>query len=291
MRRWTMVLVGAAALALAAFTVIAQPPEEGDRGPRRRGPERPAREGGFLGPRFPLMIALDADEDGEISEKEIEGAVEALKKLDKDDDGKLSREELRPEFPQGFRGPRGRGGPGAFGGFGGPGDFRGRGWVGRGPGARPRGGFSADRIMRLDADQDGKVTKEELPERFQRVLDRADANDDGAIDREEAEKLAAAMGRFQRQGPEGRPGGPPRPGDIIERVMRFDRNDDGKVTDDEMPEPMRERLLDRADADGDGAVDKEELEKMAEEIRSRGGRGGPGGGPGRPERPRRPAEE
>jgi hypothetical protein len=257
------------------------------------------------------MVALDADEDGEISEKEIEGAVEALKKLDKDDDGKLSREELRPEFPQGFGGPGGRGAPGgfgrpgAFGRFGGPGDFRARGWPmgegdargGRGParrggpgargwagggrGARPRGGFSADRIMRLDADEDGKVTEEELPERFQRILQRADANDDGAIDREEAEKLAAAMERLQRERPEGRPGGPPRPEEIVERVMRFDRNDDGKVTEDEMPEPMRERLLDRADANGDGAVDKEELEKMAEELRGRG----------RPEPPRRPAEE
>ena len=47
--------------------------------------------------------------------------------------------------------------------------------------------------MRLDENGDGKVTKEELPERMQRVLQRGDANGDGAIDREEAERLRRAI--------------------------------------------------------------------------------------------------
>jgi hypothetical protein len=48
------------------------------------------------------------------------------------------------------------------------------------------------------------------------------------------------------------------------------------------------------DADGDGKLDKAEMEKFAGEMqqRMRGGRGGPGGPPpeggDRPERPRRP---
>lgn len=43
---------------------------------------------------------LDADGDGELSDEEIDGAAEALKKLDADGDGKLSREELAPECPK-----------------------------------------------------------------------------------------------------------------------------------------------------------------------------------------------
>ena len=153
--------------------------------------------------------------------------------------------------------------------------------------------------MALDEDGDGKVTKEELPERMQRVLQRGDANGDGAIDREEAEKLVGQLERTRRDRPGPGPGGPGGPGGegFVERVMSLDRDGDGKVTEDEMPEPMRERFLERADANGDGAIDKEEAEKMAEELRRRGGppRGAAPRGPvppgDRPERPRRPAEE
>lgn len=69
----------------------------------------------------PLLAALDTDKDGEISSKEIDNAVTALKTLDKDGDGKISKEELRPPMPprregEGQpRGPRpeggGQGGP------------------------------------------------------------------------------------------------------------------------------------------------------------------------------------
>ena len=65
---------------------------------------------------MPLMAALDADKDGELSAAEIKNVAKALKKLDKDGNGKLSREELRPQF-RGPGGPSaggpGRGGPGA----------------------------------------------------------------------------------------------------------------------------------------------------------------------------------
>jgi len=330
MRIRMMVLVGVLVVTLAVDVVTAQPPDR-ERPPRRgpevrgpgggpggpRGPEGRGPGEGFRPPRFPLMVALDADEDGEISAKEIENAVEALKKLDKDDDGKLSREELRPEFPGprgpggDFRGPGGRGGPGEPEWRGGPGgDFRGPGGRGgpggpdwrRGPGGQGgpagpgRGGFSAERLMALDKDGDGKVTKEELPEPMQRVLQRGDANGDGAIDREEAEKLVGQLRRDRPQGGAGGPGGPGGEG-FVERVMSLDRDGDGKVTKDEMPEWMRERILERADANGDGAIDKEEAEKMAEQFPRRGDGPPPSAGRGerprgdRPERPRRPAEE
>src|SRR5262249_8203431 len=65
------------------------------------------------------------------------------------------------------RGDRGRGGPGGFRGFG--------------------RGLSADqvveRIMSFDKNKDGKITKDELPERMQFLIERGDANKDGALDK------------------------------------------------------------------------------------------------------------
>lgn len=100
---------------MAAGLALAQPPFGG----------RPVEGGGppggpFGPPRIPIMTAIDANGDGELSADEIAKAAEALKKLDKNGDGKLSREELRPQFGPGF-GPRGPGdGPGPAGKPGGP---------------------------------------------------------------------------------------------------------------------------------------------------------------------------
>ena len=55
-------------------------------------------------------------------------------------------------------------------------------------------------------------------------------------------------------------------GNFVERVMSFDANGDGKVSKEEMPERMQERLLQRADTSGDGAIDKEEISKFVEQM-------------------------
>lgn len=44
----------------------------------------------------PLIVALDLDQDGEISDVEIENAPILLQVLDHNEDGKLSRMEIRP---------------------------------------------------------------------------------------------------------------------------------------------------------------------------------------------------
>jgi len=76
-------------------------PREEDR-PSRGGPQ-PMREtrprGLQQGParhNHPVLIALDADGDGDITAAEIQNAVAALKSLDKDGDGWIRREEMRP---------------------------------------------------------------------------------------------------------------------------------------------------------------------------------------------------
>jgi Ca2+-binding EF-hand superfamily protein len=49
----------------------------------------------------PAMLALDANNDGELSAAEIANAVASLKALDTNGDGKLTRDELRPLPPAG----------------------------------------------------------------------------------------------------------------------------------------------------------------------------------------------
>jgi hypothetical protein len=69
-------------------------------------------------------------------------------------------------------------------GRGGPGGFRGR-------------GLSVDqivdRIMSFDKNKDGKITKDELPERLQNLIEKGDTNKDGALDKDEVKALATKL--------------------------------------------------------------------------------------------------
>lgn len=61
--------------------------------PEGKPESRPAAGAAFAPP---LLSALDANKDGEISTDEIEQAAKALRSLDQNGDGKLTREELAP---------------------------------------------------------------------------------------------------------------------------------------------------------------------------------------------------
>jgi hypothetical protein len=101
--------------------------------------------------------------------------------------------------------------------------------------------------------------------------------------------------------PPGDAPGPPRgqvpAGDIVDRLMAFDKDGDGKLTKAELTDQRLHRFFDRADADQDGSVTRSELnvllvrERAAARKGSSGfgrsgggppGFGGPGGGPPRP---------
>ena len=78
---------------------------------------------------------------------------------------------------------------------------------------------------------------------------------------------------------------------IVERIMAFDKNNDGKITLDELPERMQ-HLIALGDVNKDGALDKDEIRKLAVTLESftgltGGGRfGGFAGGPPRGPGPR-----
>lgn len=74
---------------------------------------------------------------------------------------------------------------------------------------KPAGGNAAGMLQRLDKDSDGKLSKDETPERMQERFDELDANKDGFLDAGELGKLRVPGGGAG--GPGGTPGGS-RPG-------------------------------------------------------------------------------
>ena len=164
---------------------------------------------------MPVLAALDQDKDGILSKAEIANATAALKTLDKNKDGKLDQEEMRPDFGA----MRGRGG------------FR-PGGEGGGRPQRPAGdtqermrGFVTRILNDNDKDKDGKLTKSELPERMQGMLERGDKNKDGAIDKAELEELFANVRRGGERGQGRRPEGGREGGDRADRPRRPARPD------------------------------------------------------------------
>ncbi len=122
-------------------------------------------------------------------------------------------------------------------------------------------------LMGFDKDNDGKLTRAELPERLQGLFDRADADKDNALTADELKKSATSManpssdGRGDGREGEGRRGGGRGPGG-----------------------PMgRDRLVATLDADRDGAISAGEIAGAATcASRARRQRGWPADAGGSP---------
>ncbi len=121
----------------------------------------------------------------------------------------------------------------------------------------------------LDVDGDGSISKAELRKAVANLA-KLDADGDGNITQEEA----------GAGGPGGPMGGMGDPSQMVDRAMSMDANGDGKLTSDEV-DPRMGMMLRGADADGDGAISKEELTAAMQQMQQRmggGGFGGPQGG-------------
>ena len=78
-----------------------------------------------------------------------------------------------------------------------------------------------------------------------------------------------------QQGQQGeRPRQPIDPQQFIDRMMQNDANGDGKLSQDELPPALAERLMERADTNKDGSIDRSELEAAAKNGAMGGARGG-----------------
>ena len=123
----------------------------------------------------------------------------------------------------------------------------------------------------------------------QMMLEKFDKDGDKKLDSEE---LVVALTEMRAQAVAGGPGGGPVGGAQMASRM-FEQNDkdkDGKLTGDEIPERMRQNLA-RVDTNSDGAIDRPELEKMMTMMGGGPGRGPREGQPAEGDRPKRPAAD
>ena len=172
---------------------------------------------------------------------------------------------------------------------------------GGGPGGPQGGGRSVvDRLLALDKNKDGKLTKDEVTDpRLQRLFERADKDGDGTVTKDELTALAATMesdrggpggdggpggpgGPGGRGGPRGGGGpggmgGPPQPGVVLPPMLQDRLN---------LTPEQREKLqalqadVDRRLADILTAEQKQQLQEMRNRGPGRGPGGGSGEGPG-----------
>ena len=233
----------------------------------------------------------------------------AFERLDQNHDGVIQREEFEQvrgrrdgqrRQERGDRGPRGeRGQRGPRGGAGPRGVFR------DGESFERRIDDAIDRAMKR-AEGNPEELRRALHDELTQVLRKgrgsagpADAPlgapDDDRLGRRRGAPPGDEQPGARRRGFGERrrfPGGPQRrnPEARAERILkRFDGNDDGVLTAEELEGKRAERFL-RADADGDGRVDRAELLTMLRKVGEAGDRTGQSG-PKEPEAPPPPPSE
>ncbi|MFQ5733164.1 MAG: hypothetical protein ACE5KM_14585 [Planctomycetaceae bacterium] len=85
---------------------------------------------------------------------------------------------------------------------------------GRGPGRGGSGAPSADQIisgiLARDENKDGKISRDEAPDRLKQSFDRADKNSDGFIDKAELKTLVESFRRGRKPRKRPRPAAPPK---------------------------------------------------------------------------------
>lgn len=212
------------ALAAGVVAAPAAPPAES-------GPDDPS------GHRPPHgAMAADLNQDGQVTADEFKQHHEQIfKKADVNADGQLDREEVLSLSR--MHGAHDRAIPPA------PGpEWR--------SGKRERG-FHHDNPERffstLDANDDGKLQRDELPEALAAHMDRLDADGDGAISMEEMKQAKPDREALRSK--------------MQARMKEIDTNGDGLIQADEAPERLRLHF-DKIDANADGAIDDEEMKSF-----------------------------
>jgi len=147
----------------------------------------------------------------------------------------------------------------------------------------------ASLFEKLDTNNDGKLVKDEIPDEQQRSFDRllrlGDRNDDSELTRDEFQAATSEQPRPELRSGFGQPGqGERRPTVSPEDAFkRMDRNSDGRLSRDELPEFLRDRFERLLDDAGKEAFTLEDFVRIRQRMEAAGGaRPGMNGRPGRP---------
>ena len=170
-------------------------------------------------PPRPALLAIDTNGDGKFSVEEIAAASVGLITLDKDHDGQITSLEYLPNQSD--------------------------------PKAN-KPDETVQRLMSLDRNGDGVLSKDEVPERMQGLFARTDTNNDGKITPDEIRASAKAQngpnGRAQRSGDATR----------MDPVLNaIDTDHDGVLSAAEIA--AAPTALKAIDKDGDGELSSAEL--------------------------------
>ncbi len=136
-------------------------------------------------------------------------------------------------------------------------------------------------FQRLDKNQDGQLSTDELPSRFQNRLIGLDRDQNGAISlnelitgmRNKAQAGAAANKNKADSGNAKRARSMGSPQNVAAVFKRMDRNGDGVISKDEMPQRMQTRFA-KMDKNGNDQLDKNEVVGVLEIMKAQGGNKG-----------------
>ncbi|MBB1249006.1 EF-hand domain-containing protein [Rhizobium sp. G21] len=117
-------------------------------------------------------------------------------------------------------------------------------------------------IKRLDADKDGKVSKQEMQAAMNATLSVVDSNKDGFLSKQEVEAGKDALKAYRQKvkaEPNAAPVKPARlPNGVIKHFDRIDANKDGKLSKEEL-DRVADRMFQRRDANKDGFITAQEF--------------------------------
>jgi len=182
-------------------------------------------------PTRPAVLAIDTNHDGKFSVEEIAAASAGLITLDKDHDGQLTSLEYLPSQTD--------------------------------PNAN-KPDETVQRLMGLDRNGDGTLTKDEIPERMQGLFTRIDTNKDGKLTPDEIRASATTQ-----RGPVGRPqsGGEATRMDPV--LNAIDADHDGILSAAEIAAaPTAFKSLDK-DSDGELSASELRLRQMTASDRAK----------------------
>jgi len=249
-------------------------PPPGEGGKKDRGMPDPAR----------IMKRLDKNGDGKISKDEAQGLLaNFFDRIDSNNDGFITEAELRAsqQKMEGFRDKAGKKGlgkgdrkkPGGELPNGGkdaadkkPGDGNSKDPKGPPAGGPPDLGLM---FQRLDANGDGKISRDEARGPLADQFDRYDLNKDGFITKDEMTEIGKRMtGEKRPPGPMGGPGfgfGQP---SLVNLFNQQDVDADGRVSRAEAKGKLLEHF-DFLDADKDGKLTRQEVEAGMKKLEAK----------------------